>query len=149
MSEMKQAEIAEKAKTAHTASAVSQQRGLTPWPKGTSGNVLGRKPGSRNRINEAFLVDLEDIWRRRGPEMMEKAATAEPMQFVKMVAGLQPSKIESELTVNNTFAQFNLTDPREFAAAWEIARKVVYGQAPMIEADEGVPVTEAWRADDA
>ena len=28
----------------------------------------------------------------------------------------------------SVFQQFNLTDPREYAAAWEIARKMIYGE---------------------
>ena len=51
------------------------------------------------------------------------------------------------MTINNIFAELNLRDPREYAQAWEIARDMIHGQPPMIEA-EGIAVTPAWRADD-
>jgi hypothetical protein len=117
------------------------------WFKpGVSGNKNGRPRGSRSRINEKFLGALERIWDEHGEDAMAKAALGEPMQFVKMVAGLLPSKVESSLQITNVFAQYNLADPREFGQAWEIARKVVYGQAPLeIEAD---PVGELEAVDD-
>jgi Family of unknown function (DUF5681) len=102
------------------------------YKPGQSGNPKGRPKGARGRINEKFLGALERIWDDHGEDMMAKAAISEPMQFVKLVAGLLPSKVESKLEITNVFAEYNLTDPREFSAAWEIARRVIYGEAPMM-----------------
>jgi hypothetical protein len=113
-----------------------------------SANPNGRPRGSRNAIVEKTLKMVCDDIETHGVNALVAFRLQDPGGYWKMVAQLWPKKIENAVEINNTFAQFNLTDPREFAAAWEIARKVVYGQAPMIEADEGVAVTEAWRADE-
>ena len=77
----KQAQAPEPDARAVSDNTQEKQSGLIPWKKGESGNPAGRPKGSRSRINEKFLVKLEDIWDRRGDEMLEKAVTAEPMKF--------------------------------------------------------------------
>jgi hypothetical protein len=97
--------------------------------------AVGRPRGSRSKLSETFISDLNEAWETHGVAALNKCATQEPVKFCKIVADLLPSKMEASLNVTNIFAQYNLTDPREFAAAWEIARKVVYGQAPIAEID--------------
>jgi hypothetical protein len=101
------------------------------WKPGQSGNPLGRPVGSRNRINEKFLTKLERICDEHGDAMMEKAALAEPMQFIKMWAGLQPTKVEAKMTSVSIFAHYDLTDPQEYLAAWKHAEAVLGITAPI------------------
>jgi hypothetical protein len=123
-----------------------------------TGNSGGGRPrGSRNKLGEEFLDDLIDEWRLRGKKALEMCATREPTQFVKIVANILPKEVLGlalNVNVSNTFAALNLTDPKDFALAWDIAREMIYSKpAPAedslgLEAEEGAPVTPAWRAHD-
>lgn len=111
---------------------------LTAWKPGQSGNPAGRPVGSRNRLNEKFLTKLERICDQHGDAMMEKAALAEPMQFLKMWAGLQPTKVEAKMSSVSIFAHYNMSDPAEYLEAWQHAERVLGITAPpvTIEADD-------------
>lgn len=65
--------------------------------KGAQGNPNGRPKGARSKLSEDFFGQLYDTWQRKGAEVLDNAADAEPMQFAKMVAGLMPR----EFTVTN------------------------------------------------
>src|SRR5437588_53100 len=99
----------------HTASAVDQQRGLTPWPAGQSGNPLGRKKGSRNRLSSAFLAALSDHFDAHGADAIHRVWKNKPDIYLRVIGAVVPHKLETSLEVTNIFAQYNLTDPGEFA----------------------------------
>jgi hypothetical protein len=65
---------------------------------GNSGNG-GRRPGSRNRLGEAFLSDLAASWQRHGPQALERCALEEPGQYLRVVASLMPKELD--LSVNH------------------------------------------------
>lgn len=64
------------------------------WSKGQSGNPGGRQSGTRVRITEAFLRDLEDAWRQHGPSAIKSMATDTPGDFVKVAANLLPRDVQ-------------------------------------------------------
>jgi hypothetical protein len=102
---------------------------------GQSGNPAGRPKGSRSRLNEKFLIKLERVCDKHGDAMMEKAAVAEPMQFLKMWAGLQPANVEARMETVSLFATYNLQDPGEFLEAYRLAKTIIGAEAPAIEND--------------
>jgi hypothetical protein len=57
--------------SASTASAVPKQYRPWQWRKGQSGNPAGRKLGNRNRLSEAFLADLLEVWAEHGRRALE------------------------------------------------------------------------------
>lgn len=63
----------------------------TRFKPGQSGNPAGRKPGSRNKLNEDFLADLHEAWRQRGKSAL---AEASPDVLIKVVASLLPKQVE-------------------------------------------------------
>jgi hypothetical protein len=115
-----------------TASTVEKQSNLKPWPKGVSGNPAGRAKGSRNRIVQAVTDIYTASLDEHGEETLEAIRQKDPSTYMRLAMQFVPKKVESLLTQHvSVFQQYNLTDPREFAQAWEIARQVVYGQAPI------------------
>jgi len=74
---------------------------------GNSGNG-GRKPGSRSKLGEQFLLDLRDAWNQHGVEALRRCAVEEPAQFVRVIANLLPRDINIDLTATvdaGTFAE--------------------------------------------
>ena len=41
-------------------------------------NGGGRKPGSRNKLSEAFIADVQASWEKHGAEVLERVAREEP-----------------------------------------------------------------------
>jgi hypothetical protein len=78
-----------------------KQRG-TPFPPGVSGNPAGRPRGSRNRLADAFITDVRDVWEMHGRDALERVARDQPEVLVKVVASLMPRDIDVNVsaTVN-------------------------------------------------
>ena len=84
------------AKTQETTPARRKRSGVTtpknrnlcePWKPGQSGNLDGRPRGSRHKINEYFLRDLQALWEEHGYDILKEAAAKKPEVIVKaMVA---------------------------------------------------------------
>jgi hypothetical protein len=87
-----------------------------------SGNVggPGRKPGSRNKLGEAFLEDLLDAWNEHGATALERCATEEPAQFVRVVASLMPKDINLNVAL----------DPGEFVERFRSAQAMLGNAEP-------------------
>jgi hypothetical protein len=109
----------------------------------------GRPVGSRVKLTEAFLADLNNAWDRHGIKAMDICATTEPATFCKIVANLLPKKIDSTLEVN-IFDNYDLGDARQFAAAYRLAKQMIGAgpiQQPMIEVESERRDSESF-ADD-
>lgn len=90
------------------------------------GNVGGGRPrGSRVKLSEAFLSDLNDAWDVHGVSALKTCATTEPTIFCRIVAGILPKKIDSTLEVTNIFGEFDLQDAAQFAEAYRIAKRML------------------------
>ena len=75
---------------------------------GNSGGP-GRRIGSRNRLGEQFLQDLEITWKKLGPAAMERCALEEPAQFVRIMASLLPKQIEVDAAIS-VFSELQSAD---------------------------------------
>lgn len=81
------------AKSGPTARTAKSNGNLKPFKPGQSGNPKGRPKGSRDRINEAFLRDVMKAWEQHGVDAINKVAQSDPVNFVKVVAGLLPKDV--------------------------------------------------------
>ena len=87
---------------------------LKPWQSGQSGNPTGRPRGARSKLTEAFIGDVLAIWERRGPAILEKCATRDPIGFVNVVAGLMPKKAQLDVelpSVEDLIASYRRRHP--------------------------------------
>ena len=60
---------------------------------GQSGNPKGRPKGSRNKLGDNFLKDLQALWADEGEKVLKEARAEKPMEFAKMVARLLPKEL--------------------------------------------------------
>jgi hypothetical protein len=67
---------------------------LKPAPKGVALNPAGRPKGSRNKLAESFIRDVYEKWEDQGPAVLAETIKRKPWEFVKIVAGLMPQKLE-------------------------------------------------------
>jgi hypothetical protein len=108
------------------------KQGATRFQPGQSGNPNGRPRGSRNKLSEEFLSDLQHAWSQHGPDALAKCATGDPVAFCKIVGNLIPRQFESSLHVSLT-AEFEAA--ASFAEAWKVVKqaKSLIGAKPVIE----------------
>lgn len=59
---------------------------------GNSG-FSGRPKGSRNRLGEQFLSDLQADWEEHGAKAIEETRIQKPAEYVKVVASLLPKEM--------------------------------------------------------
>jgi hypothetical protein len=100
----------------------------------------GRPRGSRSKLAGEFIDALCADFEQHGTEVITKVRKEKPDVYLKVVANLMPAKLEASLTQVSIFQHYNLQDPRDFAQAWEIARKVVYGEVPGFAEQEAIEI---------
>jgi hypothetical protein len=66
---------------------------MSKFQPGQSGNPNGRRPGCRNRFNEAFINDLYADWQQHGVEVIEKVRTEHPQIYLRVCASVQPRDV--------------------------------------------------------
>jgi len=54
----------------------------------------GRVKGSRNRLSERFIADLQAEWEEHGTATLRLARIERPIEFVKIVASILPKEFE-------------------------------------------------------
>ena len=105
-----------------------------PWQPGMSGNPNGRPVGSRARITEKFLLELQNYFDKEGPGLLERAGQESPAALVAVYAKLLPK--ETHLSVSGG-VDVELTDDQRvrIAEAWMLGR-----QSDRLDAIEGEAV---------
>ena len=76
---------------------------LPNWKPGQSGNPSGRKPGSRNKVEQDFLdalaadfAELDENGKKRGAIAIAEMRESKPAEYVRAIVTLMPK----ELVVN-------------------------------------------------
>jgi hypothetical protein len=100
----------------------------------------GRKRGSRSKLGEKFLADLQRQWQKSGREVLEKVVATDPVAFLKCVAHILPKEIDSTLSMNvSVLAEIH--EMRNFSDAYSYALRhigAIEHKAPkLIESGNG------------
>jgi hypothetical protein len=80
----------------------------------------GRPVGSRSKLGEQFLLDLRDVWNRRGIEVLEKCCDEDPAALLRAISGLLPKSIDVNMSV----------DVSDFAVKFRSALALLGNEAP-------------------
>jgi Family of unknown function (DUF5681) len=104
-----------------------------PWRPGQSGNPAGRRPGSRNKLSEDFLLRLHATWLEHGDRALAAMAVNDPSNFVRVVASLMPRQIDLSVGV----------DAAQFVTTFRHAIELLGNEAPMLPRSKRVKVIEA------
>lgn len=112
--------------------ALRKYSGLKPWQPGQSGNPAGRKPGSRNKLTEAFLKAMADDFEVYGQEAIEQARQKEPLGYIKTIASLCPKELDLKRPLEEM-------DDGELRDAIDVLQRFVSGLAPQGDTGSGGP----------
>lgn len=80
----------------------------------------GRPVGSKSKLGEQFLLDLRDLWDRRGVEVLERVADEDPAALLRAVSSLLPRDLNINIGV----------DPQGFVDKFRSALALLGNEAP-------------------
>jgi uncharacterized protein DUF5681 len=63
------------------------------WQPGHSGNPKGRPIGSRNKLNEKFILALHDDFQMHGPAVIAEVREKRPEIYLKVIASILPREL--------------------------------------------------------
>lgn len=67
------------------------------WKKGESGNLEGRPKGSRHKLAESFINDVQEDWKQHGKGVLGKVREEDSSTYLRVVASILPKEIEMEI----------------------------------------------------
>ena len=96
--------------------------------KGQKGGP-GRPKGSRNRLGENFLADMQAAWEAKGADVIHTVIAERPQDFLKVVASLMPKELLVKTEPLEEMTDAELADLiAQFDQVAAVARKL--GRSP-------------------
>lgn len=75
---------------------------MAKWVKGQSGNPAGKPLGTRHKLVESFVSDLQEKWRTDGASILDRLALSEPAKLVEAISRLAPKDVAVTLQERNS-----------------------------------------------
>lgn len=72
----------------------AQISNLRPFAVGQSGNPLGRRKGSRNKISQAFVDEMCASFEEHGRDTIERVRRQHPVEYLRLAAALIPKSFD-------------------------------------------------------
>lgn len=120
----------------------------TRFKPGQSGNPSGRPRGARNRLAGELLEALADDFSQHGVSAVTKVRETDPTAYLRIVTGLMPKEvIVAALHVTSKNALEELTEARDFAAAYRLARDMIGAEPSGYHTESDLIEVEADRRD--
>ncbi|MGN8547814.1 DUF5681 domain-containing protein [Bradyrhizobium sp. 13971] len=66
---------------------------MAKFVKGQSGNPAGRPAGTRNKLVELFVSDLQEKWRTDGADILDRLAKDDPAKLVEAISRMAPKDV--------------------------------------------------------
>jgi hypothetical protein len=86
----------------------------------------GRPRGNRNRLGEAFLMDLREEWERSGAKALQLLSQTDPGAFCKITASILPKELDQTVIHVGLFQAC-----RDYAEAYKLAQQVLGANLPV------------------
>jgi hypothetical protein len=112
------------------------KQAATRFKPGQSGNPNGRPRGARNRLAGELLEALADDFRQHGIAAIQKVRETDATAYLRITTGLLPKEVVvAALHFGSKSTLDELTEARDFAAAYRLARSMIGAEPPMIEVE--------------
>ena len=93
------------------------KRKSTKFQPGKSGNPAGRPAGSRNKLSEHFVTDLQELWGEQGPHILRRVAKESPEKLLAAMVQVLPKNFQVSIDQQNVRWVINQT-PRMNELEW-------------------------------
>ena len=74
----------------------------TKFHPGQSGNPAGRPVGSRNKLSETFVTDLQTLWEELGSDILQRVADEHPEKLLAAMVQVLPRDFQVSVDQQNT-----------------------------------------------
>ncbi len=73
----------------------------TQFKPGKSGNPAGRPVGSRNKLSETFITDLQALWDEQGFAILQRVADESPEKLLAAMVQVLPKDFQVSIDQQN------------------------------------------------